>query len=191
MAQRQPQLQNATETATTPPPIPPLGSIAPAIFVPIAEDLTAPLPPFPSRSARLRAILADIDTQAAAVQSNILTLHAREHARVIQKSADDNVSFKANGFQDITLGLEPHDQAAMIANMETPHDPNVDYNITNIVKLDLTGLVGTTPRQWAALEVMRNAENARDSMEKYEVQVNQAKEVYEVALRKALAEEAE
>ncbi|KAF7559731.1 hypothetical protein G7046_g4444 [Stylonectria norvegica] len=78
----------------------------------------------------------------------------------------------------------------MIRNMEQPHDPKVDYNITQLPPLDLSMVNPRTPREWTTTAIMRLADQATLDLEGYNAHVQKTKEVYEAALKKELEREA-
>lgn len=192
-------------------PIPALTSIAPAIFVPITTDLTAPFTPPPTRPDRLRAILSNQETHAAQVRSNLCSLFERETARIMQVSREQEPLFLAErGLTardyDRTL-LQPPSQSpqrgwraspadldSMVANMaaQQPAGMRRAGSIVDVPTPDLATLPGgNTPRERATRECLTLLSKGTGELKGYEAHVGAKKEFYERALKRELEREAE
>lgn len=123
---------STTLATETPPPIPRLVSLAPAIFVPVNKILPneEALEQFASlaatdRAEHMRQALARSDKHASAVRGNLLTLFRREHMRVLQaiqaeepprhEHMRDRQDHEQHGWT-----ASPADLERMIASMAAP-----------------------------------------------------------------------
>lgn len=105
--------------------LPPLIAIAPAIFLPVNEDLTKPIPPIPtSTSARLLTSIEQHTAHSRAVSANIVNYYRREVFRLSQLPADAAPT-QAAPYETLIKS----DRDALLANLEAPHEPGRDYNI--------------------------------------------------------------
>lgn len=194
MAHPRPQHQDKHSNSPSPATsIPPL-QIGPAIFVPITEDLTKPPPHHATASARLAASLAAYDTHTAGVQANLLAMLTREKARICQAGAEMEASQIAAGDTPAVSrpGLQ-EELALMIEFMKAPHDPNVNYDQKDAIPM-LNLWEGPPPRsqrEWTAREVMGWSHQAAVEMGGHKDHCKDHRRRYEVALQKALEEEAE
>ncbi|KAI3320716.1 hypothetical protein HD806DRAFT_505944 [Xylariaceae sp. AK1471] len=106
--------------------IPPLTSIAPAIFVPIDRDLTKTPPPLPDDPvARLEYKLAEFDRYAAKVEENIILMLEREAERVRRAGLVDHRPIKnrqEDTVPDLTLEerILKEDEAAVLKMLGDP-----------------------------------------------------------------------
>ncbi|KAK4120824.1 hypothetical protein N657DRAFT_648618 [Parathielavia appendiculata] len=110
---------NASET------IPPLTNDAPAIFVPIRDDILNSEPP-QNRIERLKRILETIDYQREGVKENLMCMYEREKKRIMLEAAKLE---QAQGPPRIRPGVPPSELEQIIANMETPAEPGKNYNL--------------------------------------------------------------
>ncbi|KAF7544804.1 hypothetical protein G7Z17_g9671 [Cylindrodendrum hubeiense] len=173
-------------------PIIPDLSITGGIFVPIKSDLAAPFTPPTTRIARLREVLALLDSHSAAVQSNLLDLFTRECARITQVGRRQEAALAQDALQDIPHGLELNDLDEMIVNMTEPHNPALDYNMTAITEPEFPPVIAArSPREWTANELLRGINKAAGDLEGYENHVKRVRESYEQALKVELEREAE
>ncbi|KAL2265547.1 hypothetical protein VTJ83DRAFT_6647 [Remersonia thermophila] len=121
--------------------IPPLTNIAPGIFVPLQDvDLTHFEPPR-DRIERLKSILSSIDYHREGVRENLLYMFEREKRRLVQQAAEAEQQLLGSTAlppQGRRPGLSPSEVDELIANMEAPAQPGVDYNVHNIVLSELT-----------------------------------------------------
>lgn len=123
--------------------IPPLNNIATSIFVPLRDDiLTSELPR--DRVERLKRILQTIDYQRDGVKENLLYMFEREKTRIILHASEVE---QAQGLPKIRPGLAPNEVDDVIANMEAPAQPGIDYNIRDMPELS----VHTSPNPSASL----------------------------------------
>ncbi|KAK3902961.1 hypothetical protein C8A05DRAFT_15051 [Staphylotrichum tortipilum] len=129
LQQQQPiQSHAGPEEPPGPEPIPPLVNIAPSIFVPLQDDILTAEPPR-DRIQRLEHILKAIDYQRQGVKDNLLYMFAREKTRIVQHAAEQE---RAQGPAKINTALAPAEADAVIANMEAPAAPGMDYNIRDM-----------------------------------------------------------
>jgi hypothetical protein len=119
--------------ARPPDKIPPLSNIAPSVFVPLREDiLNTDLPR--DRVERLKRILSTIDYQREGVKENLLYMFEREKRRIMQEAAEME---QAQGPPLIRPALHPSEVDTIIANMEAPAAPGMDYNIRNMPPVEV------------------------------------------------------
>lgn len=127
-------------TAPSPASLPTLRSIAPAIFIPITEDLTAPLPAVPSATtARLQAAIERHVNHSKAVQSNITNYHRREAYRrsllldhpTSSSSSSVSSAELASSNTGEGQGLSDKDRASLVRCLEKPHDPRQDWKLNS------------------------------------------------------------
>jgi hypothetical protein len=121
----QPTQPPADTDPKAPERIPPLTNIAPAIFVPLRDDILNLEPPR-DRVERLKRILETIDYQREGVKENLMYMFEREKKRMMQEAAETE---QARGPPKIRPGLPPSEVDEIIGNMETPAEPDRDYNL--------------------------------------------------------------
>ncbi|KAG8669106.1 hypothetical protein FPOAC2_08422 [Fusarium poae] len=106
--------------------IPPLSTIAPAIFRPISQDETLCDVTSTTKLELLQAELEGLDTHTTSTNENFLALCVRERERILQDGRRyellDNI--EGTTAPDIPRGVEPEQLNTMIANMEAK--PNSD-----------------------------------------------------------------
>jgi hypothetical protein len=105
--------------------IPQLTNLAPAIFVPLRDDILSSEPPR-DRVERLKRILETIDYQREGVKENLMYMFEREKKRIMLQAAETE---QAQGPPKIRPGLPPSEVDEIISNMETPAEPDRDYNL--------------------------------------------------------------
>ncbi|KAK4237644.1 hypothetical protein C8A03DRAFT_34395 [Achaetomium macrosporum] len=111
--------------------IPPLTNLAPSIFVPLRDDiLNTELPQGPVE--RIKWILKTINYQREGVRENLLYLFEREKQRVVQQAIEIE---QAQGQPKIKPGLPPSEVDEVIANMEAPAAPGMNYNVQSMPAL--------------------------------------------------------
>lgn len=76
--------------------IPPLASMAPAIFVRAVGDYTEPLPWEPDASKRLQSVVGELDAHTAAVRANIQAMVVREATRLQGECARSEAALRAS-----------------------------------------------------------------------------------------------
>ena len=197
-------------------PIPPLTSIAPAIFVPITTDLTAPFTPPPTRADRLRAIIASQEAHSSQVRSNLCSLFEQESARIMQLSRTQEPLFLSergltaaeydkalqqsqhnnSKQQQLSRGWRatPADIDGMIANMSAQQAAGMRKagSIVDVPTPDLATLpAGNTPRELATRECLTLLSKGMGELKGYDAHVGRKREFYEHALKRELEREAE
>ncbi|POR38144.1 Uncharacterized protein TPAR_01668 [Tolypocladium paradoxum] len=191
-------------------PIPHLQSLAPSIFVPVADDLAAtPFVAPASRIARLNAILAALDTHAVHVRSNMLALVRRECVRIVRAAAaaeeaalstngnnnnnnSSSSSNRANERHHPPQKLRPDgDLTTMIANMQAPHDPARDYNNADIPLPDFSRVQPASFREEATKDLMSSVSRALSELRSFDAYIVGNKGVYEQALKREIESEAQ
>jgi len=107
--------------------IPPLVNIAPSMFVPLRDDfLKKHMEPVPrDRVEMLKRILDSIDFQEAGVKENLMWMLEREKQRFILIATER----QADAPVDPSISLDHRQADRMIASMEAPAIPGVDYNV--------------------------------------------------------------
>ncbi|GKT99995.1 hypothetical protein FLAG1_03080 [Fusarium langsethiae] len=112
------------------PIIPPLLSIAPAIFRPISKDETLCGVTSTTKLDLLQAELEGLDAHAIGTNENFLALCIRERERILQDGRRYELLDKIEGTAapDVPRGVEPGHLSTMIANMEAkpPSDTYMD-----------------------------------------------------------------
>ncbi|QPC78542.1 hypothetical protein HYE68_009294 [Fusarium pseudograminearum] len=110
--------------------IPPLLSVAPAIFRPISKDETLCDITSTTKLDLLQAELEGLDAHVISTNENFLALCMREHERILQDGRRYEALDKIEGTTapDIPRGVEPEHLSNMIANMEAklPQDSHHD-----------------------------------------------------------------
>lgn len=191
-------MTNTQQDQSTPPPIPPLASVAPAIFVPITDDLLAPFTQPPNRLALLQAKIEALDTHSAQVREIIVDLFSRERTRLLREGRRQDTLRAGGGgggggdeAADLMHGggggaASEDDIARMIADMSTPFEPGLEAHVVTSEVMTpalFSGLVARSPREWTAIELMRLALQASVDMEGYEAHVRQIRSHLERLLR--------
>lgn len=102
--------------------IPPLASMAPAIFAPAVGDYTEPPAPEPDPGQQLQSVLGELDAHAAAVRANIQAMVLREAARLQGECARSEAALRANMGPAWSPSLPPPPppdaERAFLLNME-------------------------------------------------------------------------
>ncbi|KAK3683991.1 hypothetical protein B0T22DRAFT_412436 [Podospora appendiculata] len=158
--------------------IPPLTNLAPSIFVPFREDITAKQSEIPrDRIERLRRILESIDFQTKGVKENLLFLFEREKTRIILEAQEREQEWFPTG---VKAGVHPDEADRIIAYMEAPAQPGTDYNIRNMAELDRNRMIPSdlSVRDRAVEELMTLAEGAVQQLEGYEANMREIKKLY-------------
>ncbi|PNY26647.1 Uncharacterized protein TCAP_03430 [Tolypocladium capitatum] len=186
-------------------PIPPLQSLAPSIFVPVTDDLAArPFVPPANRIARLNAILAALDTHAVGVRSNMLALVRRECVRILRElaaaeAASTTASNNANSNEQQQQHHPPQkhradgggdgDLAAMLANMQAPHDPGKDH--ADISLPDFSRVQPASVREKATRDLMASVSRALCELRGFDAHIAGNRGFYEQALKHEIQSEAQ
>ncbi|KAL2264277.1 hypothetical protein VTK26DRAFT_8480 [Humicola hyalothermophila] len=165
--------------------IPPLTNIAPAIFVPLRQDLFEDEPPR-DRVDRVKRLLAVIDYQREGVLENLLYMFEREKRRVVQHAA---VTEQALPTPRFAPGALPPDEAdAIIANMEALAEPGVDYNIREMPLVDGSATIPpeTPLRDKTVMELINVVEKAVSDLHGFDGYMRGIKERYLKCLEREL-----
>ncbi|KAK3320819.1 hypothetical protein B0T19DRAFT_249566 [Cercophora scortea] len=160
--------------------IPPLTNLAPIIFVPFREDITAKRSDAPrDRIERLRRILQSIDFQTQGAKENLLFLFEREKTRIILEAQEREQEWFPNGGVKAG-GAHPDEADRIIGYMEAPALPGTDYNIRNMAELDRNRMIppDLSVRDRAVEELMTLAEGAVQQLEGYEGNMRDIKKLY-------------
>ncbi|KAK4250127.1 hypothetical protein C7999DRAFT_12110 [Corynascus novoguineensis] len=166
--------------------IPPLSNIAPAIFVPLRDDIFTAEPPR-DRIEHLKAILETIDYQRKGVKENLLYMFEREKRRIVQQAANLE---QAQGPLVMKPGPAPAEMDEIIANMEAPGSLRVeDYNIQSIPGIDTSKPVppNTPLRDKTVMELLIMAEMALKDLEGFERHIAGIQERYLASLEQEMA----
>ncbi|KAL1841405.1 hypothetical protein VTJ49DRAFT_7082 [Mycothermus thermophilus] len=143
--QKQPNMPQSVQTPEAPGPeasekIPPLTNIAPGIFVPLRDVDLANFKPPRDRIERLKSILSIIDYHREGIRENLLYMFEREKRRLVQQAAETEQQLlgPTPPPPKSRPGLSADEVDELIANMEAPAQPGVDYNVRNIALSELT-----------------------------------------------------
>lgn len=170
----------------TPEMIPPLSNIAPAIFVPLQDDIFTAEPPR-DRIERLKAILETIDYQRKGVKENLLYMFEREKRRIVQQAAELE---QAQGPLLMKPGPAPAEVDEIIANMEAPSSSRVeDYDIQNTPGIDTSKPVPPSAplRDKTVMELLIMGEMALKDLEGFERHMAGIQERYLACLEQEMA----
>lgn len=165
--------------------IPPLNNIAPSIFVPLRDDiLQTELPG--DRVERLKHILKTLDYQRDGVKENLLYMFEREKKRIILQAAEME---RAGAPPKVKPGLPANKVDDIIANMEAPAVPKMDYNIRDMPPLDVTVPIppDASLRDRTVLELLTMVERGLGQLEGYERYITNIKKQYLDRLHRELA----
>ncbi|KAK4150128.1 hypothetical protein C8A00DRAFT_37289 [Chaetomidium leptoderma] len=165
--------------------IPPLTNIASSIFVPLQDDILKSEPPR-DRVERLHWILKTIDYQREGVKENLLYMFEREKRRVILLAAE---SEQAQGRPKIKPGLAPSEVDDIIANMESPAQPGMDYNIRTMAELGTNILIppNASLRDKTVKELLIMVEKGLEELQDFERYMAGIKEEYLGCLEREMA----
>jgi len=182
-------------TKQQPEKIPPIGNIAPSVFVPIEGDFLADFQPPQDRMDRLKRILQSIDYQRAGVKENLMWLFEREKRRIIQEATEKELSFPPT-LREAKPGLRPEEADRTIWNMESRAKPGVDYNVKDLGMLQRDPNLMRYPpdptlRDRAVAELMALVEKGLSELEGYDNHMQHHKGYYLQFLQKEAARIAE
>lgn len=181
-------------------PLPPLTTIAPAIFVPITTDFLEPFTPPRTRIDRLHAIIAQVDAHSAGVRENLLSLFRQECVRLQREGRSQEAKLLAEKALPPPARpgagsgvLAPDELAEMLSRMHTPAGPNDTFDIpdADIPVPNFKGMLVGTPREWSYRELMTVVTRAIGELKDFEDFVARTRSVYEIALQRELEREAE
>ncbi|KAL2149470.1 hypothetical protein VTH82DRAFT_8121 [Thermothelomyces myriococcoides] len=165
--------------------IPRLENIAPAIFVPLQEDIILAEPP-QDPAGRLKRLLETIDYQREGVKENLLYMFEREKRRVVQEAAELEQA------QEISIkpSLAPAEVDEIIANMEAPASGRIeDYMIRDIPRMESSKSVATNTslRDKTVKELLVMVEAALADLEGFEKHIAGIKNRYLACLEEEVA----
>jgi hypothetical protein len=170
--------------------IPPLNNITPSIFIPLVDDLTEQSDPPRDRIERLRWIIQTIDTHKAYVTQNIMYMLEREKERVTKMAKAIETK---QGIENVPrLNVPPQETDHVIAMMEAPAQPGVDYNFPNINGPGhsippLTQLPGNaTPRDATFFELASLVNRGVIELSGYHDHINNIRAKYAERLRREI-----
>lgn len=170
----------------TPEKIPPLINIAPGIFVPFREDLFEAEPPR-DRVERLKRLLTSIDYQREGVKENLVYMFEREKRRLVLQAAEMEQALPP---PKVAPGaLPPNEVDQIIANMEAPAKPGMDYNIRDMSQIDLSVAIppDASLRDRTVIELLYMVERALWDLRGYEGHMRSIREAYVRRLEQELA----
>lgn len=170
---------------TGPEKIPPLTNIAPSIFVPLRDDiLKTDLPQ--DRVERLKRILETIDYQKQGVKANLMYMFEREKRRTIQQAAELEAQ---QGPSQFGPSLPPDEADEIIANMEAPARPDLNYNIRDMPPLDVSRPIPPAMplRERTLMELLVMVERGLEELQGYEAHIVGIKQHYLERLERELA----
>lgn len=165
--------------------IPPLSNIAPSIFVPLQDDIfESELPR--DRVERVKTILKSIDYQREGVRENLLYMFEREKTRIMLQAAEME---QAQGPPKTRPGLAPGEVDNIIANMEAPAQPNIDFNIRDMAPLDPNMPIppDASLRDRTVLQLLGMVEHGLHELQSFEKYMEGIKDRYLTCLEQELA----
>ncbi|KAJ4307023.1 hypothetical protein N0V88_000398 [Collariella sp. IMI 366227] len=165
--------------------IPPLTNIAPSIFVPLRDDLlNTDLPQ--DRVERLKRILETIDYQKQGVKANLIYMFEREKRRTMQHAAELEAQ---QGPSQMRPSLPPDEADEIIANMEAPARPDLNYNIRDMPQLDVSRPIPPAMplRERTLMELLVMVERGFEELQGYEAHIVGIKQHYLERLERELA----
>jgi hypothetical protein len=163
--------------------IPPLNNIAPSIFVPLKDDLLGSEPPG-DRVERLRRILKTIDYMRSGVKENLLYMFEREKRRIILEAAEIE---QAQGAPKLKPDLSPGEVDNIIANMEAPALPGMDYDIRSTPDFTYEIPPNASLRDRTVMELLIVVENGLKDIQGYDVHMAAVKNEYLSRLEREVA----
>jgi hypothetical protein len=165
--------------------IPPLTNLGPSVFVPLRDDiLNTELPQDPV--GRIKWMLNNIDYQRQGIRENLLYMFDREKQRAIRQAIEIE---QAQGPPKIKPGLPLREVDEMIANMEAPAAPGMNYNIQNMPVLQpVPPLPPNTPhRDRTVWELLLMVEKGLSELQGFERYMTCIKQEYLASLERELA----
>ncbi|KAG7285111.1 hypothetical protein NEMBOFW57_009731 [Staphylotrichum longicolle] len=144
--------------------IPPLSNIAPSIFVPIQDDFLGSEPPR-DRVERLKRILQSIDYMRSGVKENLMYMFEREKRRIVLEATEME---QAQGTPKLKPDLSPREVDDIIANMEAPAAPGMDYDIRTIPATTPTVPPNASLRDRTVIELLAVVENGLKDIQGYD-----------------------
>jgi hypothetical protein len=166
--------------------IPPLTDISASIFVPLQDDDIANFEAPRDRVERLKRILKTVDYHREGVKENLLYMFEREKRRIVQQAAEIE---KAQGPPKAMPGLSPNEVDEVIANMAAPAKPNMDYDIRNMLKVNVDTVLppNATIRDKTVMDLLIMVEKGLVELEGFEKYMDGIKGDYLARLEREVA----
>lgn len=166
------------QIGTTKQRIPELKSMAPAIFVPLTEDLLKPVPTATTELAELKASLNEFIKYSACVRENMLHLFQQETRRVFEDIQAKRLQLRTQGMKEPPLprriaGWEPtrEDFENMVDNLVTRAITSHDYNIQQVPEINferIDSLPDESPGETYTKEVLKIIGNGAMELRAYD-----------------------
>lgn len=158
---------------------------AACVFVPLRDDILSTDVPR-DRVERLRVILNSIDYQREGVKKNLLYMFEREKKRIMLEAAARE---QAQGPPKIRPGLPPSEVDNLIANMEAPATPGMNYDIRDMPPFDPRQPAPPNPsiRDEAVTDLLTMVEGAVVELQSFENYMAGIKDYYLQSLERELA----
>ncbi len=170
--------------------IPRLQNIALGIFVPLQDDdLRQNSEPARDRVERLKRKLRSIDYQRAGVKENLMYMFEREKQRIILEAQEREADMYPDGLPPKGPGLHPREADLAIANMETPATPGTDYNVRNVLAIDVNRPLppNLSVRERVIEDLVNLVENGATQLNGYEQHIKGIKDYYLGCLEREMA----
>jgi hypothetical protein len=156
------KIDDMSETRETIPPE--IVNVMPSIFIPLEYDITNPRDLPQDRFQKLDRILKSIDFHRQGVRQNLIAMFASQVKRVQMLYARQE---QAQGISEGKASVSSDEVDRLIAAMETPAVPGVDYNVAILPPMDLSQPPPDdfSGRDKAAWEVLREIEKAMSQLD--------------------------
>src|SRR5690349_6074420 len=164
----------AHQEGKAPEKIPPLNNIAPSIFVPIQDDILGSEPPR-DRVERLKRILQSIDYMRSGVKENLMYMFEREKRRIVLEATEME---QAQGAPKLKPDLSPREVDDIIANMEAPAAPGMDYDIRSIPATAPNVPPNASLRDRTVMELLAVVENGLKDIQGYDEHMTSVQNEY-------------
>ena len=158
--------------------IPELKSTAPAIFVPLTDDLLKPPPTQLTQLDELKASLAEFNTYSSAVRENMLNLFRREARRIFEGIQSKRIQLRTQGIKEPPLpqriaGWEPAREEVdeMVENLMTRATSSQDYNIQQVPEVNfdrIDSLPDESPGETYTKEILKIIGNGAIELRAYD-----------------------
>jgi hypothetical protein len=145
-------------------PIPPeLTIVAPAIFLPLDSDITKPGDLPQDRVQRLERIIKSINFHRQGIRQNLLTMFEGQVRRLQLLAAQRE---RQHGKSEGRASVSPDEADRLLAAMEKPAVPGVEYNVQNFPPFDVNMMAPAeySDRDSAAWEVLREVERGMQQL---------------------------
>jgi hypothetical protein len=170
-----------------PRPIEPLKNLAPAIFVPLTEDLTKDFARPPNRVSRLREILNNVERHSEGVHSLLRYLFEREKTRLLQDAQKAET-------QAAPVRVSPAELDDLILRMEAKHELGKAYT-ASVATFQPNFYVKPpweeTPQELQFRLIMKLVEDSLMELKEHKRHAEEIKDFYREALKRDLAREFE